>query len=144
MRRLGVPRRQFLWSEGIKIILSEEGRTFPRKSWNPDYYATLLEAEFVLCPDGDFGKDGAAWTYRFFESALCGAIPVIQNSCPAYDGFRFRSMAEPLSDLVWSREDAEFNFGLALRRLTVPHDVLRAEVDRLLLASVAVPETVSP
>jgi hypothetical protein len=130
-RRLGVPRRDYIHSEGVKVILSEEGRLFPRKAWNKTYYDALLEAEFVLCPDGDFGKDGVAWTYRFFESVMCGAIPVIENDCSVYEGFRFRTMSEPLSSLVWSREDAEFNFDLACARLVVPPDELRAEVIRL-------------
>jgi hypothetical protein len=130
-RRLDIPRRDYIHAEGVKVILSEEGRLFPRKAWNTRYYDALLEAEFVLCPDGDFGKDGVAWTYRFFESAMCGAIPVIENHCPVYDGFRFRTLSEPLSSLVWSREDAEFNFDLACARLVVPPDELRAEVIRL-------------
>jgi hypothetical protein len=130
-------RQQSVFTEGVKIILSDEGRVFPKKSWNVDYYAALLEAEFVLCPDGDFGKDGVAWTYRFFEGILCGAIPVIQNSCPAYEGFRFRTMREPLGSLVWSSEDAEFNFALALKRLTVPAVELKAEVASILRATPA-------
>ena len=131
-RRLRMPQRNHVFSEGVKIVLSEEGRVFPRKAWNVDYYAALLESEFVLCPDGDAGKDGVAWTYRFFESILCGAIPVVQNVSRAYDGFRFRRMEEPLGRLFWSRDDAAFNFDLAMKLLTVPKNELRAEVRRLL------------
>jgi hypothetical protein len=68
----------------------------------------------------------------FFEAVMCGAIPVVQETCEAYEGFRFRRMNEPLSDLVWSRQDAEFNFALAMERMTVPATELRAEVARLL------------
>jgi hypothetical protein len=134
-RRAGITMRkprQSVFAEGVKILLSDDGRVFPKKSWNTDYYAALLEAEFVLCPDGDFSKDGVAWTYRFFESILCGAIPVIENSCPAYAGFRFRTMREPLGSLVWSRADAEANFELALQRLSVDAASLREEVAALL------------
>src|SRR5262249_52478227 len=64
---LGVSARQQIYSEGVKFVFSDEGRVFPRKAWNVDYYSCLLEAEFVLCPDGkDVG--GSPWTYRFFES----------------------------------------------------------------------------
>jgi hypothetical protein len=144
-RRAGVKMRkprQYVFAEGVKILLSDDGRVFPKKSWNTDYYEALLESEFVLCPDGDFSKEGVAWTYRFFESILCGAIPVIENSCPAYEGFRFRTMREPLGSLVWSREDAEANFDLALKRLTVDPAALRGEVSALLRH--AAPVSASP
>lgn len=131
-RRLGVPRRDYLFAEGVKITFSNEGRMFPHKTWNVGYYAGLLESEFVLCPDGDFGKDGIAWTYRFFESILCGAIPVIQNAAPIYEGFEFARMDRPLSELKWSQDTAEHNFRLARERLTVPADELRLEIERLL------------
>lgn len=41
-------------------------------------------------------------------------------------------MEEPLGRLVWSRDDAEFNFDLAMKLLTFPKIELRAEVRRLL------------
>jgi hypothetical protein len=134
-RRLGMPRREYFHSEGVRFVLSDEGRVFPRKAWNVAYYSWLLESEFVLCPDGDFGGSGVAWTYRFFESVLCGAIPVIENTADVYEGFKFRRMSEPLSALQWSRDDAEHNFGLAMERLTIPRDELRTEVVRLLASN---------
>jgi hypothetical protein len=136
--RLGISRRKEIHFEGVKLILSDEGRVSRRKAWNVDYYSSLLESEFILCPDGnDVG--GSSWTYRVFESMLCGAIPVIEHSCAAYEGFRCRHMGEPLSALKWSRDDVEYNFDLALKRLTVPRDELRSEVDRLLAHPDAVP-----
>jgi hypothetical protein len=131
-RRLGLPRREYIHSHGVRFVLSDEGRVFPHKAWNVAYYSWLLESEFVLCPDGDFGGKGIAWTYRFFESVLCGAIPVVENTSEAYEGFKFRRMSEPLSELKWSRDIAEHNFRLAMERLTVPPDELRTEVARLL------------
>lgn len=131
-KHLGTATRDQRRAAGVRLVLSDEGRVFPRKAWNVDYYAWLLESEFVLCPDGDFGDNGVAWTYRFFESVLCGAIPVVQNTSDVYEGFMFRRMNEPLGTLKWSRDIAEHNFALALERLTVPHDELRAEVARLL------------
>jgi hypothetical protein len=132
VKRLGLPWRDYRYTDGVKFVLSDEGRVFPRKAWNVGYYALLLQSQFVLCPDGDYGDRGVAWTYRFFESALCGAIPIVQNACGAYDGFVFHTMAEPLSNMVWSAGVAEHNFRLAMERLTVPGDVLRQEVVRLL------------
>jgi len=132
VRSIGCVNRNSVYSKGVRIIFSNEGRVFPRKAWNTDYYDWLLESEFVLCPEGDFTHDGIKWTYRFFEAVMCGAIPVVQEPCEAYEGFRFRRMSEPLSELVWSRQDAEYNFTLAMERMTVPAAELRAEVARLL------------
>jgi hypothetical protein len=140
-RRPGVPDRQNIYSEGVRLLLSDDGRLFPKKAWNVDYYSCLLESEFVLCPDGD----PSVWTYRFFESVLCGAIPVVQHSCSAYDGFKFRHMSERLDALIWLVEDAEHNFNLAAKTLTVPQDELRAEIVRLLdAAKLASPGALAP
>lgn len=141
-RRLGIPRRPHrypeIYSGGVKLILSDEGRVFPRKAWNVDYYSSLLESEFTLCPDGE-EVGGSSWTYRFFEGLLCGTIPVVEHSCAAYEGFKFRRMEEPLSELKWSRDEAEHNFELAMKRLTVAREDLRSEVVRLLANPDAVP-----
>lgn len=132
VRTIGCVNRNSVYSKGVRIIFSNEGRVFPRKAWNTDYYSWLLESEFVLCPEGDFGHNGVEWTYRFFESIMCGAIPVVRSPCEAYDGFRYRRMSEPLSELTWSRQDAEHNFALAMERMTVSASELRSEVSRLL------------
>ncbi len=133
VRRLGFRRRHSVYTQGVKFDFSDDGRVFPRKAWNSGYYASLLESEFILCPSGDFAGYGIGWTYRFFESIVCGAIPVVEDECAAYAGFRFRSMAEPLEALRWSYADAEHNFALALERMTIPREILRAEVSRLLM-----------
>jgi hypothetical protein len=91
---------------------SHRGRTFPIKSWDIDYYKFLLKSQFVLCPSGDF-----VWTYRFFESIMCGAIPIIEESCGAYDGFRFYTMKD--KNLVYRKDWVEDNYGLCLERLTL-------------------------
>jgi hypothetical protein len=114
-----------LWS-------SERGRVFPWKAWDEDYFALLGRSRFVLCPSGDF-----VWSYRFFEAALCGAIPVVEESCPAYDGFRFHSFADDARQLVWRAEDAEANYRLARERLTVPAADLEAEIAHLLASAPA-------
>ncbi|MBT9370084.1 glycosyltransferase family 47 protein [Rhizobium sp. CSW-27] len=119
-------------TDNITIITSDQGRLFPLKSWNPGYYDVLLNSKYVLCPSGDFKARGIAWTYRFFESILCGAIPVIEEPCPAYEGFQYRKMGEPLGDLAWQAQAAEHNFQLARSRISVPVDEMRAEVLRLI------------
>jgi len=120
-RRLGVSRKPRIYSklyaDGVKLILSDDGRVFPQKAWNVAYYASLLESEFVLCPDGqDLG--GVPWQYRFFESVFCGAIPVVESAVDAYEGFKFRHMGLPLHELVWSRDEAEHNFDWAMNRMS--------------------------
>lgn len=138
-RTVGISLAEEIGTENVKLYLSDQGRLFPRKSWNADYYDLLLRSKFVLCPSGDFKANGVAWTYRFFEAVICGAIPVIEESCAAYEGYRVRQMSDPIGALEWSRADAEHNFALARERLTVAPEVLRAEVLGLLRAPDAAP-----
>ncbi|MBD2156177.1 exostosin family protein [Leptolyngbya sp. FACHB-16] len=125
---LGASRRDVvLQSEDILFWSSENGRKFPLKSWDNQYFKLLANSEFTLCPDGDF-----VWTYRFFESAICGAIPIIQNYTSVYEGFRFKMMEETTRDMVWSKEDAEHNFQLCQERLTIPLNLMNDELGKLL------------
>lgn len=109
------------------IWSSERGRSFPIKAWDEDYFRLLSQAEFVLCPSGDF-----VWTYRFFEAILCGAIPIVQAACPLYEGFHFLRADTPRAAWVRSPATVAHNFQLACDRLTVPPAELAAEVERLL------------
>ncbi|MBB2971368.1 hypothetical protein [Mesorhizobium sp. RMAD-H1] len=131
-RKAGISIADYVGTQNVKIYMSDQGRVFPRKSWNTAYYDLLLDSKFVLCPSGDFKNNGVVWTYRFFEAVLCGAVPVIEEPCDAYEGFRYRLMSVPLESLQWSRADAEHNFDLARQRLTIDRDVLRSELMRLL------------
>lgn len=97
----------------LSISSSNRGRIFPIKSWDDDYYNFLLKSQFILCPSGVF-----TWTYRFFESILCGAIPIVEEDSPAYNGFWYFTMEEKLSNIKWSEEMAEFNLKLCLERIT--------------------------
>jgi len=110
----------------IVFETSDRGWRHPTKAWDASYFQRLANSKFVLCPDGKF-----VWTYRFFEAVLCGAIPVIQNWCPLYDGFRYHTMEDPVEALDWNRADALHNFNLCRKRLTVSLDRLNAEVCRL-------------
>ncbi|PRD42552.1 hypothetical protein C5748_15740 [Phyllobacterium phragmitis] len=131
-RKAGISIADYVGTENVKIYMSDQGRVFPRKSWNTGYYDLLLNSKFVLCPSGDFKNNGIAWTYRFFEAVICGALPVVEEPCDAYEGFRYRLMNAPLESLQWSRADAKHNFDLAQQRLTVDPDVVRSEMLRLL------------
>jgi len=110
----------FLWS-------SDRGRRFPVKIWDTSYFKFLANSQFVICLDGDF-----VWTYRFFESIMCGAVPVVQNDSSIYQGFRYKHMDSPIEDMIWDKCDAEFNFRLCQERLTVPIKDINNELARLL------------
>lgn len=108
---------------------SSRGRHFPGKSWDDDYHQLLANSRFVLCPSGKY-----SWTYRFFEAALCGAVPVIEKVCPAYEGFYFRMMDEPVGNWKWRKDHAQHNYETCRDLLTVPRDSLTQEIARLLAA----------
>lgn len=91
--------------DSFHLVFTNQGRKFPEKAWDQDYYETLLNSKYVLCPDGDY-----IWTYRFFESVLCGAIPVIQNTCDAYEGFNYLTVEQYRNDETLSEQQIESNF----------------------------------
>jgi hypothetical protein len=132
--RAGISIADYVGTENVKIYLSDQGRVFPRKSWNTAYYNLLLDSKFVLCPSGDHKDKGVAWTYRFFEGVICGAIPVVEEPCAIYDGYKYRLMGAPIKSLQWSRADAEHNFCLAQERLSLDGEELRSEIVGLLKA----------
>ena len=102
------------------IWSSNRGRKFPIKAWDDEYFKVLGDSQFVLCPSGL-----CIWSYRFFESILCGAIPIVESNCDAYEGFRFKYMTDDASTFVWSKEDAEYNYKLCLERITVAPELLK-------------------
>jgi hypothetical protein len=87
----------------IMIIDSKRGREFPEKSWDEGYYKALADAKFVLCPNGDF-----VWTYRFFEAMLCGAIPIVQETCSLYKAFTYYNI--DTENLDWNEEVIDKNY----------------------------------
>jgi hypothetical protein len=110
----------------VTLWSSERGRRFPTKAWDDDYFRMLADSEHVLCPAGDY-----AWSYRFFEACLCGALPIVEDAAPIYDGFRYRLMREPRGDAPWSASDAEHNYRVCAERITVPLAALDGELGRL-------------
>jgi hypothetical protein len=92
--------------------------------WDDGYFRRLATAEVALCPDGDH-----VWTYRFFEAALCGAIPLVENVSAHYEGFAYFTTADLMGAKAgWDREMAESNFTRVVERLTVEPDELRRAV----------------
>jgi hypothetical protein len=108
-----------LWS-------SERGRRFPTKAWDEDYFRMLADSESVLCPSGDY-----VWSYRFFEACLCGAMPIVEQASPLYEGFRYRLMTESRADVPWLAADAEHNYRVCADRIVLPADLLERELSRL-------------
>jgi len=106
---------------------SDRGRIFPIKAWDDEYFRTLGNSQFVLCPSGD-----CDWSYRFFESILCGAMPIVEKDCAAYNGFRFLSFDDNVAELRWSAQDAEYNYKLCVEKLTVPNSQLNDELASIL------------
>ena len=120
-------KREYFDSSKILILSSKKGRKFPKKSWDNNYYNILLKSKFVLCPSGDF-----IWSYRFFESILCGAIPIVENHCNAYDGFRYYTFNNNLNELIYSDEIINHNLDLCLKKITIPTNILKKELELIL------------
>lgn len=120
-------RRDFLPEAETVVWQSFRGRNFPGKAWDDHYFRLLGDLEFALCPNGN-----SVWTYRFFEAVMCGAIPIVEEGCPVYEGFRYLRMDEPETSRRWEEAIAVHNFELCRERLTVDADALRLEVENML------------
>jgi hypothetical protein len=127
--RVRMPNPLRRGSSELDLRYTRTGREWPEKAWDPGYVAALGGAQFALCPSGDF-----VWTYRFFEAAAAGALPIIEDFCDLYDGFVFHTFDEPARSFEWTVTAAEHNAALVRDRLTVPTDELaeaiRAELQQ--------------
>jgi hypothetical protein len=78
-------RKPFLSKfKNATIVSSRRGRDINTKQFDTDYFKNMARAQFVLCPNGDF-----TWTYRFFESIIFRAIPIIEDYTNHYDGYYY-------------------------------------------------------
>lgn len=78
-------RKKFLSQfSSAKIKNSKRGRDKMTKVYDIEYFNQLSKSKFILCPNGDF-----TWTYRFFESILCGSIPIIEKYHYLYNGYKY-------------------------------------------------------
>jgi hypothetical protein len=73
------------------------GRVFPVKSFDKNYFTEMSTYNFVFCPDGDF-----IWTYRFFESIMCGSIPIVENECDIFKGFKYYKVDDDLTKITYN------------------------------------------
>ena len=110
----------------VTVWSSERGRRFPTKAWDSEYFQMLADSEHVLCPSGDY-----QWSYRFFEACLCGAVPIVEEASPLYEGFRYRLMTDARDTAPWSAADAEHNYRSCAALIVVPVEELDGELARL-------------
>jgi hypothetical protein len=110
----------------VTVWSSERGRRFPTKAWDEDYFRMLAGSQLVLCPSGDYH-----WSYRFFEACLCGALPIVEQVSPLYEGLRYRLLADGRDHRPWAQEDADHNFRLCAERIVLPEAELNRELARL-------------
>ncbi len=126
-RFLRLHRQVSIRLSNTRVTHSRAGRTRGSKALDISYLRELASSQFTLCPAGDF-----VWTYRFFEATLCGSIPIVDQACSHYEGFRFFRIDELQQPPTWSAEDAEFNFRKCVALLTVSANRLRDEIERLI------------
>lgn len=126
MKRLGLADHQRKKLGDLSVWFSRKGRKYPEKAWDEDYCRILADSQFVLCPNGDY-----TWSYRFFESILCGAIPIVEDDCRAYNGFHYHHFNEDPTRINWDEADAEHNLNLCLERITIPLEELTTELKRI-------------
>ena len=81
-----------------------KGRQFPIKSFDEEYFTERKKYKFVFCPDGDF-----VWSYRFFETVMCGGIPIVENDSPLYKGFKYYVLNGDITDLKYDKEWVNHN-----------------------------------
>ena len=110
------------------VVWSDVGKKWPGKAWDPPYVATLAATRFALCPVSYF-SDNVFWLYRFFDACAAGALPVVDQVFPLYEGFVYGLMSSPVDSLEWSEEAADANFRRVRDLLTVPHDEIRDAVN---------------
>jgi hypothetical protein len=103
-------RKPFLNKFKAEIINSNRGRDNQIKNLDKEYFNLMSRAKFVLCPDGDF-----VWTYRFFEAIIFKAIPIIQNNCPLYEGYKFYNEGDKME---YKEEWIEHNLNKLKREMT--------------------------
>jgi hypothetical protein len=94
-----------------KIIYSDRGRTEGIKERDEWYFNEMSKAKFVLCPDGDF-----KWTYRFFESIIFKAIPIIENVSSAYYGYKYYKKGD---EYVYRQDWVDFNYNKVKEEMTL-------------------------
>jgi len=123
---------------GAKIVNSKWGRVPLLKKFNGrGYIADMRNSQFALCPMHSTwpGPAKSAWTYRFAEAVLNGAIPVTFRDLPLgrnfTKGFKFFDSEELLSGGVPADLAAEiqaFNFAVGKERFNLNKQAFEREI----------------
>lgn len=108
-------RQLFLNKFDAKIIYTDRGRRLDIKQRDEWYFNEMAKARFVLCPDGDF-----VWTYRFFESIIFKAIPIVENVATVYNDYRFYRSNEKLS---YNQDWINYNRNKVIKEMTLFADI---------------------
>lgn len=93
------------------VIYSNNGRNLKKKIKDEWYFKQMARAKFVLCPDGDF-----VWTYRFFESIIFKAIPIVENIASAYNGYKFYQKGD---EFVYKKDWVDYNINKLKKEMTL-------------------------
>jgi len=67
------------------IIESNNGRIFPEKAYDKEYFDNMAKTKFALIPNGV----SFPWSYRFFEAVMSCAIPIVEEHIPLYNGYKY-------------------------------------------------------
>jgi len=103
--------------EGSHIEYTKEGRDMAAKHLFKDEYMGLMSrSRFALCPRGVY-----LWSYRVFEAALCGAIPVIDFPDETHRGLKCYKNTD--KKMLYNSNWALDNFKWFL----VNHSLIKAE-----------------
>jgi hypothetical protein len=85
---------------------------------NLSYFQTMASSKFVLCPGGD-----APWSFRFYETLLCGSIPIVESWHHTYRTpeeasikYKFILKDEPH---IYRSEDVEINDDIVKKYHTI-------------------------
>ena len=78
-------------------------------SENEFYFKTMCSSEFILCPAGD-----GPWSFRFYESLLCGSIPIVTSWHHTYrtvleSTFAYKHKIDTDPIFVFDPKDVDFN-----------------------------------
>lgn len=99
--------------DGI-IKMTNEGRKIDKEYFDVNYYQTISQSKFTLCPRGDFN-----WTYRFLEAIMCKSIPIILNEQEINDFHKQFHFFLKTDEHIYSKEIAENNYQIFLKRNTL-------------------------
>lgn len=115
-RKNSIEKLKQVTNKPVIINSSNRGREFPLKTFDEDYFNEMQKYKFVFCPDGDF-----IWSYRFFESIMCGAIPIVENETKLFEGFYYYNLQSDLKSITWNEEWVVNNKKILNENFTYEH-----------------------